>query len=139
MSRVGPDRHNRGARATGTDRPISRSTFVTKSAAPDFILAPTELGKLRGAQRRFFRGKELVELRRLDSSRAQHRMRLAAMMNLVLEQMQQQPVHPLMLNATAAVDVDDAIEIFSAEALDEGDQPAIHLALRIPKQDNRFA
>ena len=36
-------------------------------AAPDPVLAPAEFGELARTQRRLFRGKELVELRRLDA------------------------------------------------------------------------
>ena len=53
------------------------------------------------------------------------------MMDLMLKQMQQQPVHPLMLDTTSAMYVDDAIEIGGAKAFDKGDQSPIHLALRV--------
>src|SRR6478672_11706354 len=115
------------------------SVQLTNSAGPDRILRPTQLRKLRGAERRLSCGKKLVELRRRDFCGTQHRVRLASMMNLVLKQVKQQPIDPLALNVIAAVDVDDTVEIGGAEARDDGDQSAVHLALRILEHDRRFA
>ena len=84
------------------------------SAGPDRILRPPQLCKLRRAQRRLACGEEFVELRRVDLGRAQHRVRLTPMMNLMLKQMKQQPVDPLALNAITAVYVNDTIEIGGA-------------------------
>jgi len=53
------------------------------------------------------------------------------MMDLMLKQMKQQPVEPLALNALTAVDVNDAIEIGHAQALDHGNQSPIHFHLCI--------
>jgi hypothetical protein len=64
---------------------------------------------------------------------------LAAMMNLMLEQMKQQPVHSLALDAVAAVDLDHAIEAGSAEALHDSDQSPVDLALRDSQQDRGVA
>ena len=61
-------------------------------------------------------------------------MRLPTVMDLMLKQMEQQPIHPLVLNTTSTVYVDDTIEIGRAKALDKGDQPPVHLALRIAEQ-----
>ena len=61
------------------------------------------------------------------------------MINLMLKQVKQQPIDPLALNAITAVDVDDAIEIGHAQALDNGNQSPVHLALRSSEHDCSFA
>src|SRR6478736_2554861 len=66
-------------------------------------------------------------------------MRLTAMMNLVLEQMKQQPVHPLVLNVISAIDVDDPVEIGPTQLLNDRNQAPVHLALRLAEQDRGFA
>src|SRR5882757_1805520 len=109
------------------------------SAGPHRVLRPPQLRKLRRAQRRLSCGEELVELRRRDICGAQHRVRLAPVMNLVLKQMKQQPIDPLALNAIAAVDVDDTIEILVVQLLDYGNQSPVYLALRIAEHDCRRA
>src|SRR5258705_5518641 len=91
------------------------SVQLTSSAGPDRILRPTQLRKLRGAERRLSCGKKLVELRRTDFCGTQHRVRLASMMNLVLQQVKQQPIDPLALNVIAAADVDDTDESGGAQ------------------------
>ena len=57
-------------------------------------------------------------------------MRLAAVMDIVLEQMQQQPVGALGLHTCAAMHVDDAIRPFLVQRVAPGDQPAIDRGLR---------
>src|SRR6266704_4039284 len=109
------------------------------SAGPDRVLCPPQLFKLRGAQRRLAFGEELVELRRADFGRAQHRVRLTPMMNLMLKQVKQQPIDPLALNAITAMYVDHTIEIGHAHALDDSNQSPVHLALRISEHDCSFA
>src|SRR5712671_4300079 len=109
------------------------------SAGPDRILRPPQLCKLRCAQRRLFCREELVELRRADFGSAQHRVRLASMMNLVLKQVKQQPIDPLALNAITAVYVNETIEIGHAQALDDSNQSPVHLALRISEHDCSLA
>src|SRR5882757_7928527 len=116
-----------------------RASAKALSAAPDGLLGPAEFGKLACAQGRLACGKEFIELRRRDIGRAQHSVRLPAMMSLVLEQMQQQPVHPLVLNMIAAVDVDDMIETGRVQMLDDGNQSPVHLGLRLAKQDRGLA
>src|SRR5882757_7566014 len=109
------------------------------SAAPDRLLGPSEFCEFSCAERCLAFGEEFVELWWGYSSRTQHRVRLAAMMNLVLEQMKQQPVHPLVLNVIAAVDVDGAIETSRVQMLDDGNQSPVHFALRLAEQDPGFA
>ncbi len=61
------------------------------------------------------------------------------MINLVLKQVKQsQPIDPLALNAIAAVDVNDTIEIGHVQVLDSN-QSSVHLPLRISEQDCSFA
>src|SRR5882724_6884477 len=75
----------------------------------------------------------------MDLCGAQHRVRLTPVMNLMLKQVKQQPIDPLALNAVAAMDVDDTIEILVAQPLDDSNQSAVHLALRIAEHDGRLA
>src|SRR5688572_2144974 len=53
---------------------------------PDPPFVDAELGEVAGAERRFLRREELVELRRRNASTRQHCMRLAAVVDLVLEE-----------------------------------------------------
>ena len=62
-------------------------------------------------------------------------MRLTPMVDLMLEQMKQQPVDPFMLDPITTMDIHNAIEIGRAQALDDGNQSPVHLALRIPEDD----
>src|SRR5688572_14885791 len=98
---------------------------------PDFVLRPPQFRELRCAQRSFTCGEELVELRGRDVGAAQHRVRLTAMMNLMLKEMQQQPVHSLALDTIFAVDLNEAIEIGVAESIDDSDQSPVHVSLRV--------
>src|SRR5258705_13698674 len=91
------------------------SVQLTNSAGPDRILRPTQLRKLRGAERRLSCGKKLVELRRGDVRGNQHRLRLAPMMYLVLKQGKQQPIDPLALKVSPPVDVADTVWITGCE------------------------
>jgi hypothetical protein len=59
---------------------------------PNFSFGPSELCKLGRAERGFADGKELVELWRWKPRTCEHRVRLTAVMDLVLEEMQQQAV-----------------------------------------------
>src|SRR5258705_13298210 len=115
------------------------SVQLTNSAGPDRILRPTQLRKLRGAERRLSCGKKLVELRRRDFCGTQHRVRLASMMNLVLKQVKQQPIDPLALNAITAVYVNETIEIGHAQALDDSNQSPVDLPLGISEHDRSLA
>src|SRR5439155_1267041 len=81
------------------------------SLPPDRLLGPAELCKFGVAQRRLAEAEEFVELRRRHAGAAQHRMDLATMMDVVLEQVQQQPVGALLLDAGVAMDADDAVGI----------------------------
>ena len=96
-------------------------------------LGPSKLGELGGAQWRLGDREELVELRRWYGSAAEHRVRLAAMMDLVLEQVQQKAVGPLRLHARAAVHMDDPIWPGFVQRLAPGDQSAIDRRLGGPQ------
>jgi hypothetical protein len=52
-------------------------------------------------------------------------------MNLMLKQMQQKPVHSLMLNARATMHLDDTLQTMGVKAFDDGDQAPIHVCLRL--------
>src|SRR6266404_2081640 len=84
--------HDAHASRRGSQRRPDQSRSGLNSAGPDRILRPPQLCKLRCAQRRLALGEELVELRRGDFGRAQHRVRLTPMMNLMLKQVKQQPI-----------------------------------------------
>ncbi len=70
---------------------------------------------------------------------AQHRVRLTPVMDLMLKQVKQQPIDSLALNAITAMDVHDTIKVGRAQALDDGNQSPVRLALRISEQDRSFA
>ena len=72
------------------ERRHSRRLRVGGVAASQIRFRQPELGKLRRAQVRLVRAEELVELRRLDRGAGEHRVRLPAMMDLVLEQMREE-------------------------------------------------
>src|SRR5258705_7908475 len=75
----------------------------TSLSAPDRDFRKADLGELRRAQMSFVRAEEFVELRRLDLGSGEHRMRLPAMMDLVLEQVREKARRILGLNAGAAL------------------------------------
>src|SRR5262249_30429235 len=68
------------------------------SRSPHCLLGPAELLEFGGPERRLRDRKELVELRRRDGGCRQHRVRLATMMDLMLEEMHQQTVASLGLH-----------------------------------------
>jgi hypothetical protein len=84
--------------------------------APDRLFRRAELGELACAQRGFVGAEELVELRRRDARAGEHRVRLAAMVDLVLEQMREEPRDGLRLHAHAAHDGDGLLELVVGEA-----------------------
>ena len=73
-----------------------RATRWTVSRTP-------ELGQLRGAQVRLVGAEELVELRRRDRRAREHRVDLAAVVDLVLEQVREQADERLVLHAGPAL------------------------------------
>ena len=79
----------------------------------------------------FVRAEEFVELRRLDRGSGEHRMRLPAMMDLVLEQMREEPRRILGENARAALQRNRHDELRFGERRTCIDQPAIGLLLRL--------
>src|SRR5215212_2998780 len=89
--------------------PGCRSDHLGFRAAPNPLLRPAQLRELRRAQRRLTRREKLIQLGRAYRRAAQHGVGLAAMMHLVLEQMQEQAVHPLALDGGAAMHGDDAL------------------------------
>jgi len=58
------------------------------------------------------------------------------MMDLVLEQVQQKAIRPLLLNVCAPVNVDDPVRSRFVQPLAPGNQPAINLCLRRPQFRN---
>src|SRR5215212_9958843 len=92
--------------------PLIRATAYSLSSvriAPDPFFGPTKLREFLPPQRCFANGEKLIQLRRAHRRAAQHGVGLAAMMHLMLEQMQQQPVHPLALDGGAAMHGHDAL------------------------------
>ena len=57
-------------------------------------------------------------------------MRLAAMVDLMLVKVEQEPIHSLPLNAIASVYLDDTLKVGGAHALHDHDQTPIHFDLR---------
>src|SRR5437899_5038479 len=110
---------------------------LTVRAAPDLLLAPAQLRKLCRPQRRLPRREKLVELGRARRRPAEHRVGLAAMMHLMLEQMQEQAVHPLALDGGAAMHGDDALQSGAVERFDDGEQTPVYRGLGFPQRGNR--
>jgi hypothetical protein len=100
---------------------------------PNCRLGPSKLVELGGAQRCLCDREELVELRRRYGSAAEHCVRVAAMMHLVLEKVQQKAVGPLRLHARAAVHTDDPIWPGFVQRLAPGDQATIDRRLGRPQ------
>src|SRR4030095_7968910 len=102
-----------------------------RALTPDRRFRKTDLGELGGAQMRFVRAEEFVELRRRDRGSGEHRMHLAAMMDLVLEQVREQPRRILGQDAGAALHGNRHDELRFAKRRASIDQPAIRLPLRL--------
>src|SRR5579863_5144155 len=83
---------------------------LRRISAPDRLFRPAEGGEFPGSQRSLTRGEKLVELRRANRSPAQHGVSLSPVMDLMLEQVQQKPVQPLMLDMGFTVHGDDSFE-----------------------------
>jgi hypothetical protein len=69
-----------------------------RGLAPYLCLCPSKLSEFGRAQRRLRSREEFVKLWRWHRGAAEHRMRLAAMMDLVLEQMQQETIGTFQLH-----------------------------------------
>jgi hypothetical protein len=75
---------------------------------------------------RLARHQELVELRRPDGGAGEHRVRLAAVVHLVVEQVGDDVHAPLALDAAcAAVHRDDVVERSGRERVDVGDEALV--------------
>jgi len=104
---------------------------------PNCRLCPSELVELGGAQRRLCDREEFVELRRRYGGAAEHRMRLAAMVDLVLKQVQQEAIGPLRLHARAEVHLNDPVWPGFVERIAPGDQASIDRRLGGPQLRDR--
>src|SRR5215469_12400063 len=71
----------------------------TALLAPNSRLSPSKFVEFIRTQRCLCGGEEFVELRRWHGGAGEHRVRLTAMMNLMLEQVQQEAVGTLRLDA----------------------------------------
>ena len=81
--------------------------LVHDSSSPDLRLVEPERRQLTGPQRRIAREQELVELRRRDAGAREHGVRLAAVVDLVHEEMRQRAVDTLAeMHAAAAIEHD---------------------------------
>lgn len=110
--------------------PSSAGIALAVRAAPDRFLRPAECGELRGPQRRFVGREELVEPWRRHRGVAQHAVRLATVVDLVLKQMQQQPVHSLALDPGAAMHGNGPSEARLVQSTDNVEQSLIDVRLR---------
>ena len=104
-----------------------------------FCSVHSKLRKFRGPQRRFAGGEKLVELRRAHRRAAEHGVGLATVVNVVLEQMQQQTVHPFALDGGAAMHGDDALQSGAVERFHDGEQAPIHRGLCFLQRGNGLA
>jgi len=100
------------------------------SGTPHRPFRPTERRELPGTQERLADREELVKLRRVDRRGAQHGMGLPAMVDLVLEEVEQQTLHSLVLDTIAPMHRDGALQGHVVEAFGEVDQAPVHVRLR---------
>ncbi|HEY3841454.1 MAG TPA: hypothetical protein VGL72_33015, partial [Bryobacteraceae bacterium] len=85
------------------------------------------------AQRSFRDREKLVQLWRRHRSTAEHRVSLATVMDLVLEQVQKKAIRTLRLHAGASVNLNNPIDSGLVQRLAPGDQPAVKRCLRGPQ------
>src|SRR5262249_24891690 len=97
-----------------------------RTIAPDSFLGPAELIEFAGPQRRLSDCEKLVELRRRHPRAGEHGMRLAAMMDLMLEQMHQETIAPFGLHRNVAIDSHDVVETFRRQRITENDQSLVN-------------
>src|SRR5262245_45691146 len=122
----------RAKTSSGSDgsRRQAHSMIKRPLRRPDLLLGQPDLRELRGAQVRFIRAEEFVELRRLDRRAREHRVRLAAMVDLVLEEMREEPWRRLLLDAGTTRHGDRLGEVGIGQRGADGDKPAIDVMLR---------
>lgn len=72
---------------------------------------------------------ELIELRRLDAGATEHRMHLAAVMDLMFEQVQQQPIDSFAHHTVDTHQLHGAGEVFLPQGFAERHQPLVGLGL----------
>jgi hypothetical protein len=83
--------------------------LIGAALLPYFSFSPSQLRKLAGPQQGLADGEELVKLRWWNAGTREHRMRLAAVMDLMLEEMQQQAVGAFGLYVILTMDPNGAI------------------------------
>ena len=103
---------------------------LVPAIAPDRRLGPSKMFELIGPKWRLAGRKEFIELRRRDARAGQHGMRLAAMMDIMLEQMHEQSVAPLGLHFRVAVDFHDVVEACGRQRIAHRHQPPVDRGLR---------
>ena len=101
-----------------------------RASAHQIGLAPAEGRQIARPHRRIIADDELVKLRRGNGGRGQHRMDLPAMVGLMLEQMRQKIVHPVVLNPLAPINRDDTRQGLGRCTDDKRQQARITIALR---------
>src|SRR2546430_445903 len=97
--------------------------------APDRRLAEPELREVPLAQVRFPGAVELVELRRLYARSGKHRMRLAAVMDLVLKEVREETAQAIGSRAVAARNLHHGVQAVLAERFAQRDQAQVGRAL----------
>src|ERR1700744_1354124 len=110
-------RHGAARRGTAVGSG-SRST-------PDLRFGQAHFGEVAGTQGGVDIAEEFVELGRLDRGASKHRMRLSAMMDLVLEQVAEQARARFALRVAWPQDGEGAIQRVVAEVWAVIDQPSI--------------
>src|SRR5262249_37294041 len=99
------------------DNPHARLRNQTLAVTPHRRLCPAERCELGRSQWCLGHGEELVELRRRNRCRRQHRMRLTAMMDLVLEEMHQQTIASFGLHPCFAIDPHGGLELVNSQRI----------------------
>src|ERR1700733_3064442 len=96
-------------------RHVSRSSNADLRT-PDQRFGVAELGELRRAKMRFIGAEKFVERRWRDRRAREHRVNLAAMMDLMFEQMREQARDGLVIDTPAPLHRDLRIELAIGEA-----------------------
>ena len=98
---------------------------------PRSLFRQPDLRELRRAQVRLVGAEELVELRRLDRRAGEHRVRLPAVVDLVLEEMREQARRASRARCPCGAWTGDGhVELRVGERRAGGDQPVVDGALR---------
>lgn len=102
---------------------------MSAPSAHQFVLAPSERYPLLFSRLRIVTDDEFIQLRRPDAGAGQHGMHLSAMVSLVLEEMAQDVVAAVLLDAAVTVNIDRQPEVLRSQAVTECEQSAVDIGL----------